>query len=54
MGSQPLERRAPGARNMYGPGWNWVIAANVLLGVSQGLPWSVTHHFAGVYQMGDV
>ncbi len=24
------------------PGWAWVVAANVLLGVSQGLTWSVT------------
>jgi MFS family permease len=27
---------------MYAPGWDWVVAANVLLGVSQGLTWSVT------------
>ena len=27
---------------MWGPGWNWVVAANVLLGVSQGLTWSTT------------
>jgi MFS family permease len=27
---------------MYAPSWNWVIVANVLLGVSQGLTWSVT------------
>jgi len=27
---------------IYAPTWNWVIAANVLLGVSQGLTWSVT------------
>jgi MFS family permease len=27
---------------MYAPTWNWVIAANVLLGISQGLTWSVT------------
>ncbi len=27
---------------MYAPNWNWVIAANVLLGISQGLTWSVT------------
>lgn len=27
---------------MAAPGWNWVIAANVLLGVSQGLTWSLT------------
>ena len=26
----------------YGPGWGWVIAANVLLGVNQGLTWSMT------------
>lgn len=24
------------------PGWDWIIAANVLLGVSQGLAWSMT------------
>ena len=27
---------------MYAPSWDWVIVANVLLGVSQGLTWSVT------------
>jgi MFS family permease len=27
---------------MYAPSWDWVIGANVLLGVSQGLTWSVT------------
>lgn len=27
---------------MYAPDWNWIIAANVLLGVSQGLTWSLT------------
>ncbi len=27
---------------MYAPNWNWVIAANVLLGVNQGLTWSST------------
>jgi MFS family permease len=27
---------------MWAPDWNWVIAANVLLGVSQGLTWSTT------------
>ncbi len=27
---------------MYAPTWNWVIAANVLLGASQGLAWSST------------
>jgi len=26
----------------YGPSWTWIIAANVLLGVSQGLAWSMT------------
>ena len=27
---------------MSAPSWNWVVAANVLLGVSQGLTWSTT------------
>ena len=27
---------------MYAPHWNWIIAANILLGVSQGLTWSLT------------
>src|SRR4030095_5846066 len=27
---------------MWAPGWNWVVGANVLLGVSQGLTWSTT------------
>lgn len=27
---------------MWAPGWNWIVAANVLLGVSQGLTWSTT------------
>jgi MFS family permease len=27
---------------MAAPDWNWVIAANVLLGISQGLTWSTT------------
>ena len=26
----------------YGPSWAWVVAANVLLGVNQGLTWSTT------------
>lgn len=26
----------------WGPGWPWIIAANVLLGISQGLAWSMT------------
>lgn len=27
---------------MYAPHWSWVIAANILLGISQGLAWSAT------------
>lgn len=27
---------------MWAPAWNWVVAANVLLGISQGLTWSTT------------
>lgn len=27
---------------MWGPDWNWIVAANVLLGISQGLTWSTT------------
>ena len=27
---------------VWAPSWSWVVAANVLLGVSQGLTWSVT------------
>jgi MFS family permease len=26
----------------WGPSWNWIVAANILLGVSQGLAWSMT------------
>lgn len=26
----------------YGPSWTWILGANVLLGVSQGLAWSMT------------
>lgn len=26
----------------WGPGWGWIVAANALLGVSQGLTWSMT------------
>lgn len=26
----------------YAPGWSWIVAANVLLGVNQGLTWSMT------------
>jgi MFS family permease len=27
---------------MWGPSWNWIVFANVLLGVNQGLTWSTT------------
>lgn len=27
---------------MYAPEWNWIVAANVLLGISQGMTWSST------------
>src|SRR5215831_17319530 len=27
---------------MWAPTWNWILIANVLLGVSQGLTWSTT------------
>ena len=27
---------------MYAPDWNWIIVANVLLGINQGLTWSST------------
>jgi hypothetical protein len=27
---------------MYAPSWEWMVAANVLLGVNQGLAWSMT------------
>ena len=27
---------------MYAPSWNWIIAANVLLGLNQGFAWSMT------------
>src|SRR5207244_217158 len=27
---------------IFAPGWGWVVAANVLLGVNQGLTWSTT------------
>ncbi len=27
---------------MWGPSWNWILFANVLLGISQGLTWSTT------------
>jgi MFS family permease len=27
---------------MWGPSWNWILAANMLLGISQGFTWSMT------------
>lgn len=27
---------------MYAPSWNWIIVANILLGINQGLAWSTT------------
>ena len=27
---------------MFAPGWSWILAANALLGISQGLTWSMT------------
>jgi MFS family permease len=27
---------------IYAPNWNWIIAANILLGISQGMTWSST------------
>ena len=27
---------------MYAAGWNWIVAANILLGINQGLTWSST------------
>jgi MFS family permease len=27
---------------MWGPGWGWIVAANALLGINQGLAWSMT------------
>lgn len=27
---------------LYAPGWNWIVVATVLLGVNQGLTWSMT------------
>ncbi len=27
---------------IYAPSWNWIVAANLLLGVNQGLAWSMT------------
>jgi MFS family permease len=27
---------------MWGPSWNWILAANALLGISQGFTWSTT------------
>jgi MFS family permease len=27
---------------IWGPGWNWIVGANLLLGINQGLTWSMT------------
>jgi len=27
---------------LYAPTWNWIVAATVLLGINQGLTWSMT------------
>ncbi|KXJ97997.1 MAG: major facilitator transporter [Acidobacteria bacterium OLB17] len=27
---------------MYAPNWNWIVAANILLGINQGITWSST------------
>jgi predicted MFS family arabinose efflux permease len=27
---------------MYAPNWNWIIVANIFLGINQGLAWSST------------
>ena len=27
---------------LYAPSWNWIVAANVLLGINQGCAWSMT------------
>jgi MFS family permease len=27
---------------LFGPSWNWIVAANVLLGINQGFAWSMT------------
>jgi hypothetical protein len=27
---------------MYAPNWDWIIVANILLGINQGLTWSIT------------
>ena len=27
---------------MYAPNWNWIVVANILLGINQGLAWSST------------
>lgn len=27
---------------LYAPSWNWIVAANILLGVNQGFTWSMT------------
>lgn len=38
-----MARGRPGAPDPhYAPSWEWIVAANVLLGVNQGLAWSMT------------
>jgi predicted MFS family arabinose efflux permease len=27
---------------MYAPNWDWIVSANILLGINQGLTWSST------------
>ena len=27
---------------LFAPSWNWIVAANVLLGINQGFAWSMT------------
>ena len=27
---------------LYGPSWDWIVAANILLGINQGFAWSMT------------
>ena len=27
---------------LFAPNWNWIIFANILLGINQGLAWSMT------------
>jgi MFS family permease len=39
-----VEQRKPAglSRRIWAPSWKWVIAANALLGINQGLAWSMT------------